>query len=77
VSDLVLFKSNPLSKIVANQFAANVVVGFSAYLTVCVLAFEKDSISKKEMLAEPWPATYVTWKWYMGLGPKPEVKIGI
>ncbi len=76
MSNLVLFRSNPLSKIVVNQFAANLVVGFAAYLTVCVLASEEDSDSKKEMLAELWPATYVTWKWYMGLGPQPEVKIG-
>ncbi len=76
MSNLVLFRSNPLSKIVANQFAANLVVGFSTYLTVCVLVSEEDLSSKKEMLAELWPAAYTTWKWYMGLGPEPKVKIG-
>jgi hypothetical protein len=70
--------SNPLTTIVKNQFAANLVVGFTAYLTACVLvSHDEKEYSKAELLKDLYSASYSTWKWYMGLGPKPEVKIGI
>jgi len=78
MSNLVKVTNNPLTTIVKNQFAANAVVGFTAYLTACVLVFhDEKECSKAELLGELYLASYATWKWYMGLGPKPEVKTGL
>ncbi len=78
MSNLIRVTSNPLTTIVKNQFAANLVVGFTTYLTACVLvSHDEKECSKAELLKDLYSASYSTWKWYMGLGPKPEVKIGI
>jgi hypothetical protein len=78
VSNLVRVVNNPLTTIVKNQLAANVVVGFTAYMTACVIAFhDEKEYSRAELLKELYSASYATWKWYMGLGPQPEVKTGL
>ena len=79
VSNLVKVTNNPITKVVVNQLGATAVVGFTAYATMAVIYDPDfhDEVSKKELIAELWKASYITWKWYMGLGPKPEVKIGI
>jgi hypothetical protein len=77
MSNLVRVVNNPLTTIVKNQFAANVVVGFTAYMTACVLAFhDEKECSKAELLKDLYSASYSTWKWYMGLGPEPETYKG-
>jgi hypothetical protein len=79
MADLVLASSNSITKVAKNQLGAAAVIGFTSYLTACILVDwdeEKDG-SKQETLAELWSAAYVTWKWYMGLGPAPAINTGI
>lgn len=78
MSNLVLVKHNPITRIMVDRLAANAVVGFTIYLTACVIAFhEEEEYSKAELLKELYSASFSTWKWYMGLGPKPEAKTGL
>jgi hypothetical protein len=76
VSNLVKVVSNPLTKIVTNQLGAAVVAGFTAYVTAAIIYdpdFNESEGSKQELISELWKASYITWKWYMGLGPPPEI----
>ena len=79
MADLVRVINNPITKIARNQIGAAAVVGFTTYLTGCILIWgeNQEDCSKQELLAELYSAAYVTWKWYMGLGPAPTVNTGI
>ena len=70
-------KQSIVKRITVNQLGAAAVVGFTAYATGCILVWHDDEeCSKQELLVELYGAAYETWKWYMGLGPKPTIKIG-
>ena len=78
MSNLVVVKHNPITRIMVDRFAANAVIGFTIYMTACVIAFhEEGEDSKAELLKELYSASFSTWKWYMGMGPKPEMKTGV
>ena len=79
MSNLVLQPRSSLTKhIVKNQLSAAVTVSFTAYCTGCILLFhDNKEVSKGELLSDLYRAAYCTWKWYMGLGPEPEINTGI
>lgn len=71
-------KQSVVKRIAVNQLGASAVVGFTAYMTGCIILYHNDKeCSKQELLVELYGAAYATWKWYMGLGPEPQIKTGI
>jgi len=77
MSNLVKVGYNPITKIAINRLNAAAVVGFTGYLTGCILLDSTDKDSKRELLTELYSAAFITWKWYMGLGPEPVVNTGV
>jgi hypothetical protein len=75
----VIPKQSLVKRIAVNQLGASAVVGFTAYMTGCIMIWGEDSeeFTKAELLVDLYGVAYVTWKWYMGLGPEPPIHTGI
>lgn len=77
MANIVRATNSSITRIAKNQLGAAAVASFTAYMTGCILISSDKEYSKKELLTELYSAAYVTWKWYMGLGPEPPVNTGI